>query len=248
MKRYGANGHGNTNQGVLHSLARLARATFAACALLATAAPAASALGIVKIETGRPGTATYLLHGAFVSGDVARLTSALAKLPQGTSVALILNSPGGDLMEGIELGTLIYNKRIATFVKSDGGECHSACSLAFLAGRDPRTGDAMRVKPTGSKLGFHQFRKSSYDPLKIYTKADFEAEVAQAQDVTKVIVRYLKLIGEDLGKLQLMLRAPAEGMNVVSNEDCLSRGISVLDEATGRLVLPGTERQRVSSL
>ena len=229
-------------------LLRHAAAALSGLAACTLAASAASAMTLVKVETGRPGTATFLMDGNIVDGDTKRLREAVARLPANTNVAVILNSQGGDLMEGVELGAFIYQSRIATFVKADGGFCHSACSVAFLAGRDPRTGDVMRVKPSGSALGFHQFRKSRYDPLKIYTKADFVAEVALAQDVTKIIVRYLKLIGEDLGKLQLMLRAPAEGMNVISNEDALSRGITVIDEASGRVMKPGRERQRISAL
>lgn len=237
---------------LLQRLAQTAVKT-AACAALAAAAvcagaTSASAMRLAKFETGRPGAATFLMQGEVVSGDTERLKQAIAKLAPGTSVAVILDSDGGDLMEGMQLGHFFHQSKIATFVKADGGRCHSACSLAFLGGRDPRTGEPMRVKPSSAALGFHQFRKSNYDPLKIYTKADFAAEVAMAQEVTKVIVRYLKLIGEDLDKLQLMLRAPAEGMNIISNEECLRRGFSVIDEATGRVTHPGRDRQRISAL
>jgi hypothetical protein len=229
-------------------LARVASVVVLAGAAAGSMAPGAGAMSLVKIESGRPGAATFLMEGTFATGDVDRLRQALLKLPANTAAAVIFNSPGGNLLEGINLGALIYESRVATFVKSDGGICHSACSLAFLAGRSPRTGEPMRIKPTGSHLGFHQFRRGEYDPLKVYTKPDFEAEIAHAQEVSKVIVRYLKLIGEDLGKLQLMLRAPAEGMNVISDDECLARGISVLDEGSGRVMLPGSQRQRVSSL
>jgi hypothetical protein len=64
-----------------------------------------------------------------------------------------------------------------------------------------------------------------------------------------MIVNYMKEIGEDLTKLQLMLRAPSESMNVISNEECLERGFHILDEASGRLVEAGTKLpQRVSAL
>ncbi len=217
------------------------------CIALAALTSEASAMAISKIENGRPGTATYLLSGPVVEGDAARLGQAVDLLAAGTSVAVLLDSDGGDLIEGIRLGDYFHRSGIATFVAYDG-RCHSACSMAFLGGRDPRTGEPMRVKPAGAKLGFHQFRRSTHDPLKVYTKADIEKEIAETQRVTGEVVKYLQRVGDNLSKLQFMLRAPAESMHLVSNEDCLASGISVLDEATGRLTLPTTRRQQVSAL
>jgi hypothetical protein len=212
----------------------LMRRAAVAVGIAAALASAASAATVTRIENGRPGTATFLFEGSIVAGDVQRMTKALEKLPIGTSVSVILESPGGLVSEGLQLGTVFHRAKITTVVKGDGAICYSACALAFLGGRDLRTGLPARIKMSGGKLGFHQFRRT-YDPLKVYTKADYEAEVARAQVTTGLIVTYLKQIGEDLSKLQLMLRAPSESMNVISNEESLKRGFHVLDEATGRL-------------
>jgi hypothetical protein len=212
------------------------------------AASAVSAATVTRIENGRPGTATFLLQGSIEAGDLRRMTEALDRLPIGTVASVILESPGGLVTEGLALGALFHRAKVTTIVKGDGAICYSACALAFLGGRDARTGKPMRVKMSGGKLGFHQFRRN-YDPLKIYTKADYDAEVARAQRTTGMIVNYMKEIGEDLTKLQLMLRAPSESMNVISNEECLERGFHILDEASGRLVEAGTKLpQRVSAL
>ena len=226
---------------------RLRHAIVVVCAIIGLASPA-SAATVTRIENGRPGTATFLFEGSIVAGDFQRMAKALQKLPVGTSVSVILESPGGLVSEGLQLGVLFHRAKVTTVVKGDGATCYSACALAFLGGRDFRTGAPARIKMSGGKLGFHQFRRT-YDPLKIYTKADYEAEVARAQVTTGKIVTYLKDIGEDLSKLQLMLRAPSEGMNVISNEECLERGFQVLDEATGRLS-PDVKAspQRLSSL
>ena len=228
-------------------LRRVASRIAATCIALAALASAASAMAISKIENGRPGTATYLLSGNVREGDAARLGQAVDLLPAGTSVAVLLDSDGGDLIEGIRLGDYFHRSGIATFVAYDG-RCHSACSMAFLGGRDPRTGEPMRVKPASAKLGFHQFRRNNHDPLKVYTKADIEKEIAETQRVTGEVVKYLQRVGDNLSKLQFMLRAPAESMHLVSNEDCLANGISVLDDATGQLTSPTTRRQQVSAL
>lgn len=207
----------------------------------------AEAATISRIENGRPGTATFLLSGPIQSGDTQRMRAALARVSPGTAVSVLLESPGGHLAEGLMLGVLFHESKVTTVVRGDGAICYSACALAFLGGRDARTGQPMRVKMSEGKLGFHQFSRRNFDPLKVYTKADYDNQVAEAQEITRDIVRYLKLIGEDLTKLQLMLRAPSEGMNVIANEECLQRGFHVLEEATGRLVEAGS-RQRVSSL
>jgi len=230
---------------VVASLASVFACGLSAAAVLSGTASAAS---LNRVETGRPAVVSYLLQGQLVAGDAQRMRAAVSKLPAGTTVAVILDSPGGNLGEGLMLGAYFHQAKIATIVKGGGGICYSACALAFLGGRDSRTGEPMRMKMSGGKLGFHQFSRQNFDPLKIYTKVDYDEQVAQSQEVTRDIVRYLKLIGEDLSKLQLMLRASSDDMNVISNEECMRRGIGVLDEESGRLLDPRSQRQRVSSL
>lgn len=228
---------------VVRCVARSAVIAIAAAFMVGTAAAAS----ITPIHNGRPGAATLLLHGPIATGDTRRMVEALDRIPEGTSVSVILESPGGVLLEGLMLGALFHDRKIATVVRGGGAICYSACAIAFLGGRDARTDKPLRVKMSGGKLGFHQFSRRNFDPLKIYTKADYDAEVAIAQEVTRDVVRYLKHIGEDLSKLQLMLRAPADGMNIIGNDECLERGFHVLDESTGKLIEPGRQRQRVSA-
>lgn len=232
--------------------ARLARAVRVLAAGLALAGPwtasGANAATIQRIENGMPGTATFLVEGTFGEGDAVRMAAALDRLPAGTAVSVILESPGGHLEEGLSLGVLFHERKVTTVVGGDGAVCFSACAIAFLGGRDG-AGLPMRVKMSGGRLGFHQFARSNLDPLKIYTRSDYDAQIAHAQEIARDIVRYLKRIGEDLTKLQLMLQAPSDSMNVISNDDCLERGFHILDEATGRLIeARGRRSQRLSAL
>ena len=206
----------------------------------------ASAATLARIENGRPGTATFLYSGPIVAGDHLRLAEALVKLAPGTPTSVILDSPGGLVSEGLVLGRMFHTGHIATIVKGDGAICFSACALAFLGGRDARSGMPLRIKMSGGKLGFHQFRRV-HDPLKIYTKVDYEAEVAHAQTMTSLIVRYLRDIGEDLAKLQLMLRAPSERMNIIGDDECLRQGFHVLQESTGRLIAPPRDLRQAAA-
>jgi hypothetical protein len=197
----------------------------------------AKAAEVQIIESGSKDRVMFLLQGEIFGGELQKLQSMVDRQPAGKKLSIFLNSPGGNLGEGLRLGAYFHLKRIATLVKGSGGVCASACALAFLGGRDS-TGKPLRVKLSGGKLGFHQFRTASYDPLKIYTKADFELQVARAQNITREVVLYLKMIGDDLSKLKLMLRAPSEGMYFVPDKEALTIGMHVLDEASGQLIAP----------
>jgi hypothetical protein len=235
---------GSIGSGFGRAYRAIARTALAAASIVAAAT--ANAADVTPLPTGRADTAVFLISGPIVAGDLTRLETAISNVPAGRAVAVILDSPGGNLLEGLKLGTYFHKAAIATFVRGEGGICFSACALAFLGGRDAATGKPFRVKMSGGKLGFHQFARANLDPFKIYTVDDFNHEIEMAQRIALAVVRYLKSIGEDLGKLQLMLRAPATSMNIIADGDCLSRGIHVLDEANGRLIDPATTLARIS--
>ena len=65
---------------------------------------------------------------------------------------------------------------------------------------------------------------------KVYKKADFDAQERETRLITFAIISYLKQIGEDMSKLHLMLKAPSEDMNLVSNEEAVALGIHVMRE------------------
>jgi hypothetical protein len=215
--------------------------------LLTTVDGAAAAAKITRIETGSPNTVTFRLYGKMVGGELQALQAEVAKLPPGQRVALVLESPGGLIAEGLKLGRYFHDAKIATFVFAGGNGCHSACALAFLGGRDAATGKRLRVMMSGARLGFHQF-SAKFDPAKTYRQKDMNRVVADAQRVMDSIVGYLHAIGEDLSFLRLMLRAPHEAMTLVNDEDALKRGIHVMEQNSQRIIDPAENaRQRVIS-
>jgi hypothetical protein len=161
----------------------------------------------------------------------------VAKLPPNQRIAVILDSPGGLISEGLKLGHFFYDTKIATFVFTGGIGCHSACALAFLGGRDAATGKRLRVMMSGARLGFHQFG-AKFDPAKTYKQKDMGAVVEDSQRVMDSIIGYLHAIGEDLAFLPLMLRAPHEAMTLVSDDEALMRGIHVMEQTTQRIIDP----------
>jgi hypothetical protein len=230
----------------LHRVAAWARAAIAAAVVGALAASPAQAANLTRVEIGSPNTTAFLLSGMLVGGELLKLQAEVAKLPPTGRIAVILDSPGGLVAEGLKLGQFFYEAKIATFVFAGGIGCHSACSLAFLGGRDAATGKRLRVMMSGAQLGFHQFGVR-FDPAKTYKQKDMSAVVEDAHRVMDAIVGYLADIGEDLAFLPLMLRAPHESMTFLGDDAALMRGIHVMQRDTQRIIDPSNIKKRLAS-
>jgi hypothetical protein len=84
--------------------------------------------------------------GGMNDGAAEALGRALALAPGVRTVSF--NSGGGWIREGRLMATVISERHLATHVD---GECSSACTLAFLAGKE-------RTLGSRGRLGFHQVR------------------------------------------------------------------------------------------
>jgi hypothetical protein len=223
-----------------------ALAVASAIVLPCIAAPVQAAT-LTRIEIGSPNTTAFLLGGQLVGGELLALQAEVAKLPSDRRVAVILDSPGGLLSEGLKLGRFFHDAKIATFVFTGGIGCHSACALAFLGGRDAATGKPLRVMMSGARLGFHQFG-AKFDPAKTYDKKDMSTVVEDTHRVMDNIIGYLHAIGEDLAFLPLMLRAPHEAITLVNDDEALMKGIHVMEMKTQRIIDPSNIiKRRVAS-
>lgn len=117
------------------------RAWVAALVLALAAAPALSMT--VEVVGAR-----LFATGPVVDDDILRFETALRD-PAVTTVVL-LNSPGGDLWNGMRIGRLIAERRLDTVA---AGACVSSCSIMFMGGRERRFSDAFR--PGQTYIGFH---------------------------------------------------------------------------------------------
>jgi hypothetical protein len=224
----------------------IARAAVCAVAIGCIAAPAHAAT-VNRIETGSSSTTTFLLSGQLAGGELLALQAEVAKLPHDRRVAVVLDSPGGLVAEGLKLGQFFYDTKIATFVFSGGYGCHSACALAFLGGRDAATAKPLRVMMSGAKLGFHQF-SAKFDTSKTYSRKDMAAAVEDTHRVMDAIIGYLHDINESLDFLPLMLRAPHEAINLVNDDAALMKGIHVMEQNSQRIIDPvNIIKRRVAS-
>ena len=125
----------------------------------------------------------------------------------GISVTIFLDSPGGNLRGGLELGLLFRERRFNTAVGRtvpmsggdknlpgpqtqtiQGGLCVSACAYAFLGGHN-------RSAAAG-EIGFHQFytERALKDAL---TPSFNAADLSQTQMTVGIIALYLKELSVD---------------------------------------------------
>jgi hypothetical protein len=217
-------------------------------AVLALSGNPAQAASVTSVPSGRPDLAVILIDGMFEGGETLEVQGLVGKLPARTTVAVILNSPGGSIGEGFKLGRFFHQARVPTFALGYGGICMSACAIAFLGGRDA-AGRPSRTKMYSSKLGFHQFhfRRDQAEAGKKFSKSDMEREVLNTRALAFEIIKYLSDIGEGMSFLHLMLKAPTAEITLVSNEDAVTYGINVMDESSERVIDSAGIKARVEA-
>lgn len=110
----------------------------------------AAPVGAADLKITRTAQGNILaLSGKIESGDSERLERLLTRT---VLLEAVLESPGGVMVEGLQIGQLLRRAGVATRVRR-GRECASACFLAFLGG------PLRLVEPTG-RLGVHMHTAS----------------------------------------------------------------------------------------
>lgn len=96
-----------------------------------------------------------LAWGGVGEGDSIRFATAIAAAKPIAEVQFY--SPGGSLGEGLKIGYLIREQKLATRVGS-GAACFSACNFMFLGG-------VVRTIDSGGEFGVHMFANNGADIL-----------------------------------------------------------------------------------
>ena len=204
--------------------------------MLAALAQPAYGLEFSKYSADSADVNAILAKGKIEDGDTYELQMYIANLPKKPNIVVFLDSPGGVLSEGMRLGRFFYQAKIETVVPAKT-MCTSACALAFLGGRDNATGKLKRTKSTNGRLGFHSFSRE-FDTDRKYSADDLKYVVQKTQTEVYGVAEYLRAINADPDVLRIMLRAKADEMNFVSNDDAIVLGILVLDEKRARVIQP----------
>jgi hypothetical protein len=124
--------------------------------LLAGLTGSAAKAGVTILDDGADGgSAKLLIRSAIHKGDLAAFQSAIDRVSRTTTaringipfITVELNSPGGDVVEAIGIGRVIYRHTAMTLVRP-GQECVSACVFILMAG-------AVHT-PNGAAIGVHK--------------------------------------------------------------------------------------------
>jgi hypothetical protein len=104
-------------------------ATTAAVAM--TAHCQAADIRFIPPSTSTSTAPTIVIAGTLVSGDLAKFSTYADRITAGTKVFVTLDSNGGLVAEGLNIGEAIAHRGFATVANH---KCLSACALTWLAG------------------------------------------------------------------------------------------------------------------
>ncbi len=156
----------------------------------------------IRLDVGSGGIHLISVSGTFTEGDEI----AFRKLAAASDRAVVvLNSGGGNLLAGLEIGKAIRLRGFATAVPPDA-LCASACALTWLAGT-PRLMDAQ------SKLGFH----AAYRLV--------NGKVLESGPANALVGSYLNQLGLSDKAVVYVTSAPPEGVEWLTSQTAASVGI-----------------------
>ena len=161
----------------------------------------------IAITTGA--TPDIYIDGPISNETIAQLAAVVA-VQSIKAATVYLNSPGGSLLAGIDLGKVIRRHGFDTNVgrKPIGngsvieGGCYSACVFAYLGG-------GYRYLNSKSEIGVHRFS----------TAAPAASDLDMAQIVSAAITNHLNAMGVDIALFERMTQAPKDGIIVLSNAE-----------------------------
>ena len=209
---------------MLERIRRIFQIVSTAAVLISTAAQAE----VMSVRAERPDLGkvfqrisswNIVLDGVIDSGAPARVAEAL-KMASSDGADVYINSPGGNLLAGMQIGRLIRragaNTHIGTLVadpsRSIGGKqsvkylpgnCLSACGLAFLGG-------VYRYGIKEGKYGVHRFSSSS-EPK----SSDMDA----AQIISAAVGTYIREMDVDPGLFDLMVQEGKDDIRILSDAE-----------------------------
>lgn len=169
-----------------------------------------------KVELRSNGR-SVLLSGGINDGSAAQLEAALQKAPKVTTV--VLASGGGWIREGELLADVIRKRGLSTYVES---HCASACTIAFLAGKE-------RAAAPMAKIGFHESRGVGSTAVK-----------SSAQETARLRKIY-RAAGLPADFVNHALDTPHDGMWYPAHDELLSTGVLTRKSMGGETTAIATE-------
>ena len=145
-----------------------------------------------------------LVSQAIASGDAKRFETYIDELGYKPDI-IALHSPGGLVLEALELGRLIRNREFDTMVSS-GGYCVSSCPYVLASGKK-------RIVSSGAQVGVHQHYFDQPGYLPIFLAVD---KIQSGQGKT---MEYLKEMGIDPSIMIFGLTTPPDEIYIFLPEE-----------------------------
>jgi len=142
-----------------------------------------------------------IITGTFESGDFDKFSAYADKISAGNKVFVTLDSNGGRVAEGLNIGEAIARRGFATVANH---KCLSACALTWLAG-------AQRAVYPNTQIGFH---------------AAYRSHDKQESGVANALVgSYLTKLGFSVDAIAYMTKAAPASMEWLTKEKAQQYGI-----------------------
>ena len=170
---------------------------------------------LLRLSNG--GQCVIALQG-FISEHTTRGFTRVVERSKATGcreVWLLLESPGGSLLSGIELGQEIYAEGFSTIVNRS---CASACALIFMAGRQRVLMGRM------ARIGLHQ--TGSADPR--FDDVGKDCHASAMDESSRLKRRYLaRVLPEHWQPIfERTMRTSCNAITWVSGQEAISMGIA----------------------
>lgn len=148
------------------------------------------------------------VSGPIKEGDYARFRNAIVQA--GSVDELLLDSPGGDLFEAIEIGRMIRSRGLATHIP-DGAYCVSACNFLFMGGQ-------VRTIDTDGVFGVHMFTAVDSEIQDLAAAKNGDEVAAAVQNIEQSAANAAAEIARFLVEMQISLRFLTEFADIPNAE------------------------------
>ena len=192
---------------------------------------------VVAASGGNCGDCEWIAAIGIIEADTPAKFEAFLAANRYIPGTVVLHSPGGNLLAGLQLGTIIRNNNLATTIGNtissqdsleydgtphyseyfEAGRCASACAYAFLGGVSRDLG-RMLGEGTSSHIAFHQFAQPRTENHQLTGATG----VAQGQEVSGIIAAYLGAMGVDGRVLTMAGLTPSEDLYEPKREELIA--------------------------
>lgn len=146
------------------------------------------------IHTVDSGECRVRIVGEITYGDAARLIAladhSIVQNGESTSDSVLcLDSPGGSVIEGLEMARFILGKGVSTHIE-DRAVCASICAIMFMMGnyQGGEVAGLSRSMHYRAKLGFHRPYLEA-DEARSYTSNDIEGVYRLGLETVLILFR-----------------------------------------------------------